>query len=330
MKSGILLFVGKKAVGGIITIFLVMSVLFLLVHSVPGGDPVTRMFPFSGGETKELLRERWGLNEPLYVQYFIYIKSVFTLNFELFDVQDKDVMEILLTLFPYTLMLFGTATVLSYLIGTFLGIRILSKESNSLKTAVTGIATFFYAVPAFVLAIFVKNWLVFRFQIFPPGTTSVRFVVFYELAEAAENIESLPSMIPEMMPALIVLVLVGLARPLLLLGDHMSLLVNEPFVLTARAKGLSETAVLSRHVARCALLPLLNDASVNLAYIVSGGIIIEYIFNWPGIGTVLFGALKLMYYPIIFGSIFLLAIILIIFMVIADILNAYLDPRVRQ
>jgi len=122
--------------------------------------------------------------------------------------------------------------------------------------------------------------------------------------------------------------LVGLARPLLLLRDHMTLLLDEHFVLTARAKGIPENTVLSKHVARNALLPFLSDASINLALIMSGGILIEYIFSWPGIGTVLFSALKLLYYPTISAAIFLLTLILLFSMILVDIIYAYLDPRV--
>lgn len=108
----------------------------------------------------------------------------------------------------------------------------------------------------------------------------------------------------------------------------MTLMLDEPFVLTARAKGLTEGAVLSEHVARCALLPLMSDASINIALIFSGGILIEYIFSWPGIGTQLFNALRLLYYPTIAAAIFLLTLLLLISMVIVDVINVYLDPRV--
>ena len=108
----------------------------------------------------------------------------------------------------------------------------------------------------------------------------------------------------------------------------MTLLLDEPYVVTARAKGLKESTVLSEHVARCALLPLMSDASINLALIFSGGILIEYIFSWPGIGTQLFSALRSLYYPTIASAIFLLTVLLLISMIIVDMLYAYLDPRV--
>lgn len=329
-KSKFLLFAARKIGGGLITIFLVMSILFFLLHLLPGGDMVTRTAPFASTEVKNELRERWGLNEPLHIQYIYYLKHVFTLDYKLVGNQEQDALDILLVLFPFTFMLFGTATILSYVFGTFLGIRLLSGGNEWLKTAISGISIFLHGIPAFVLAIFLKNWLVFRYNIFPPATMTVTFQFVDIIRDKIAAIESMTAFIPEMILPLIVLVLVGLARPLLLLRDHMALLVNEPFVLTARAKGLSESAVLSKHVARSALLPLLNDASINMAYIVSGGILIEYIFNWPGIGSVLFGALKIMNYPIISAGIFLLTLILIFFTFLADILNAYLDPRVSS
>ena len=180
-----------------------------------------------------------------------------------------------------------------------------------------------YSIPAFVLAVSLKNWLVFRYEIFTPVG-----VFNEEAATITEHFANMEMLLPAMALPLITLVLVGLARPLLLLKDHMSLLLDEPFVLTARAKGLKENKVLSHHVARSALLPLMSDASINLVLIFSGGILIEYIFNWPGIGTMLFSALRVLDYLTISAAIFLLTVLLLASMVIVDFLNAYLDPRV--
>lgn len=326
-KSRIPVFLAKKGVDVVITIFLVMSILFLLMHSVPGGDIVTRTCPFCSEEVKTQLRELWGLDKPLYEQYFIYMKKVFTLDYRLTPNQQITSLDELFYYLPYTLLLFGTATILSYVIGVFLGIRLLSRGGNRLRTVVSGTSIVFYAIPAFLFAIYFKNWFTFKYEIFPPvnirleGPTAAGITF-------SEHLGNIRVLLPSMALPLIILVIVGLARPLLLLKDHMTLLLDEPFVLTAKAKGLSEPTILSRHVARGALLPLMSDASINLAYIVSGGILIEYIFSWPGIGTQLFGALRIMYYPMISAAIFLLTVILLCSMTVVDVLNAYLDPRV--
>jgi peptide/nickel transport system permease protein len=300
-----------------------MSILFILLHSVAGGDMVTRLHPFASAEEKAELRTLWGLDKPLFDQYLIFMKKVFTLDYRLTQDEQTTSMDTLLFYFPYTVLLFGTATITSYFIGIFLGVRLLKWKNTHLKAAVSGISIILYSVPAFVLAISFKNLLVFRYQIFPPINIFNRGAS--TLVEHFENIEML---LPAMVLPLTILVLVGLARPLLLLRDHMTFLLDEPFVLTARAKGLAENTVLSEHVARCAILPLMSDCSINLALIFSGGILIEYIFSWPGIGTQLFNALRMLYYPTIAAAIFLLTLLLLISMLIVDVLNVYLDPRV--
>ena len=322
-KKKVFIFFAEKAVGSLITIFLVMSILFVLLHSVAGGDMVTRMHPFASAEQKAQLRELWGLDKPLIEQYGIYIKKVFTLDYRLTEDQQETSMDTLLFFLPYTILLFGTATITSYLIGVVLGIRILSRGSEWLRTVVSGASMVMYSIPAFVLALSFKNWFVFKYMIFPPVS------VFNEGASTiSEHLANIHMLLPAMVLPLIVLIMVGLARPLLLLKDHMALLLDEPFVLTARAKGLDENTILSEHVAPNALLPLMSDASINLALIFSGGILIEYIFSWPGIGTQLFAALRNLYYPTISASIFLLTVLLLISMILVDLLNAYLDPRV--
>ena len=329
-KYRIPIFLGKKIAGALITIFLVMSILFLLLHSVPGGDIATRMDPFGSAREKALIRQQWGLYQPLYEQYVIYMKKVFTVDYAVFRDQETDAMDILLMFLPYTLLLFGSATILSYVIGTYLGMRLLSKKGRW-ETFVSGTSIILYAVPAFVLAVYTRTWFVFKYHIFPPVDIMLAppaTLIVYLDNPSLEQLGDMNVVIIGMILPLIVLVMVGLARPLFLMKDQMSVIADEPFVVTARAKGLTEDRIFSRHVARCALLPLLSDASINLALIFSGGILIEYIFNWPGIGQIFFKALKAMHYPTISASIFLLTVMLLISMFIMDMLYAYLDPRV--
>lgn len=321
-KRRIVVFAVKEFAGVIITIFLVMTVLFFLFHSLPGGDPVTRMYPFAASEFKEQLREAWGLNKPLFSQYLIFMERIFTLDFSLLRDGQGDSLRALMYFLPYTLMLFGTATIISYTIGTFLGIRLLYQR-NIGKKFITAAAIILYTFPAFLLAVYFRTWFVFKYQIFPPVSLHLRD--YTELLQFS----TVETLLPTMVLPLIVLVMVGLARPLLLMRDHMSLVAEEPFVMTARAKGLPESTIRSRHVARNAMLPLLNDASINVALMVSGGILIEYVFGWPGIGLVLFRALYFLDTLTISAAIFLLTVMLLISMIIVDILNAYLDPRVR-
>ena len=305
----------------VITIFLVMSVLFILLHSIPGGDPVTRMFPFAPGEIKEQIREEWGLNKPFFEQYVIYMKKVFTLDYTLLDDPETNALKWLMYFLPYTLLLFGTATIISYATGTVLGMRLISEKGG--KNLIIGLAVILYAVPGFLLAVYFRTWFVFKYNIFPP----VELTLGDDVTVLLQS-DTITSMLPAMVLPLLILVLVGLARPLFLMRDQMTLVAEEPFVLTARAKGLPEKRVHSRHIARNALLPLLNDASINLAIMFGGGILIEYIFTWPGIGMVLLAAIVSLNYFTISACIFLLTVVLLLSMIMVDVLNAYLDPRV--
>ena len=323
MKRKITIFFIRKVLGAVITLFLVMSLLFFLLHSVAGGDMVTRMLPFGSAEEKAQLRSLWGLDKPLSEQYLIFMKKVFTLNYRLTPDQQNTSLDELLFFLPYTVLLFGTATITSYVIGIFLGIKLLQWKNKAAQGAILGILILLYSIPAFAIALTFKNWLVFRYQIFPPVN-----LFNHGASTLLEHLINIQRLLPAMVLPLSILVLVGLARPFLLLRDHMSYMLDEPYILTARAKGLTEDAVLSEHVARCAMLPLMSDASINLALIFSGGILIEYIFSWPGLGTQLFNALRVLYYPTIAAAIFLLTMLLLFSMILVDIINVYLDPRV--
>jgi len=323
MKRKITLFFIKKILGAVITLFLVMSLLFILLHSVAGGDMVTRMLPFGTAEEKAQLRSLWGLDKPLIEQYGIFMRKVFTLDYRLTGDQPTTSLDELLFFLPYTVILFGTATITSYCIGIFLSMKLLQWKNRLIKGSIVTIFIILYSIPAFAIALTFKNWLVFKYQIFPPVN-----LFNHSASTVLEHLINLKELLPAMVLPLIILMLIGLVRPLLLLRDHMSFMMNEPYILTARAKGLTEHAVLSEHVARCALLPLMSDASINLALIFSGGILIEYIFSWPGLGTQLFNALRILYYPTIAAGIFLLTVLLLFSMVLVDMINVYLDPRV--
>lgn len=323
-SSRIVAFAGKRIVGSLFTIYLIMTILFIIYNSVPGGDVVTRMYGLAPKEVQDEIRELWGLNEPLSEQYIIFIRNVFTLNYRMYGDQENTALDLLLPLLPYTLLLFGLSTILSYVIGTFVGIFVISRRKWYLEKMVVGFSIVLYTIPVFVLAIVCRTWLVFRYQIFPPVNIDVAFGATGLVKDLGEITVAVPAMILPLM----ILVSVGLARPLLLIREQIATLAGEPFVTTARAKGLTEYKVLSKHVARCALLPLLNDAAVNMALILSGGIVIEYIFSWPGIGSALFYALKYMYSPTITCAVFLLTVALLVAVFAADIITAYLDPRV--
>ncbi|MBU7037052.1 MAG: ABC transporter permease [Theionarchaea archaeon] len=327
--SRLLVFAGKKAAGSLITIFLIMTIVFILMNSVPGGDPVLRRYGLASKEVQDQIREAWGLTRPLYERYILYMKNVFTFNYTLYEDQEYTAVDLLLPLLPYTLLLFGTSTILTYVLGTVVGIRVLARKNKSVENVIAGISIALYALPVFVLAIIFKTWLVFRYEVLPPVSIAVSFMDGHVRSLGdMDFIGNMGTLLPSMVLPLAILVMVGLARPLLLIREQMATLADEPFVTTARAKGLSENDVYSKHIARCALLPLLNDAAVNLALIVSGGIIIEYVFSWPGIGLALFEALKYLDSPVVSCSIFLLTLTLLSLLLVADVVCAYLDPRV--
>ena len=327
-RENLLKFMGKKIIGVFITVFFVMSILFFLLHAVPGGDIATRMAPFAGAEAKAQIREVWGLDEPLYIQYAVFMKKVFTLDYRPTGTEEIDAMDLILTFLPYTILLFGTATILSYLIGTFIGMRMLS-ETHSGGKIIALISMILYAIPAFVLAVYFKSWFIFKYHLFSPLNIRIgNFGGFNPYENLLTDLQNTGVLLEYMILPTILLIMVGVARPLFLLKDQMTVISKEPFILTAKAKGLTEGRIRSHHLARSALLPLLNDASINIALIISGGILIEYIFNWPGIGTILLHALKALHYPTITASIFLLTLIILISMIITDLFNAYLDPRV--
>jgi peptide/nickel transport system permease protein len=295
---------------------------FLFVNLAPG-DPVTAMInPFTraelGDEWLEMRRDQLGLNDPLPVRYGLWLKEVVQGNLGYSINNGRSVTEQVLDRIGATFLLMGTALVLAILIGIPLGILSAVKQYSLLDYTTTILGFLTISTPSFFLGLGLMYLLAVRERWLP--TSGMR-----TLGEP----ESLRDLLLHMvMP---VLVLTFSQLPLIMRFARSTMLetLRQEYVTTARAKGLAEYAVLARHALRNALIPLITVVGMSLPELISGAVITETIFQWPGMGMLAMRAVGARDYPLILGTIMFTATAVLVCNLLADVLYAVADPRIR-
>jgi len=302
--------------------FGIIIINFAILHFAPG-DPINRLAgEFASAEYVNMIRERFGLNKPLYEQLAIYIYNVLRGDLGYSYYYRQPVVNIIASTLPNTLILMGPSVIMASLLGLFLGVISSRKPYSMTDNTVTVFALVGYSLPIFWLGQVLL--LVFSLGLgwFPSaGMTSVR-VEHTGFAYVMDLMSHL------FLPSL-VLVLWQLALLARLTRASMLEVFREDFIVTARAKGLSERTVVYRHVLRNALLSVVTVIGVNVQYVFAGAVLTETVFSWPGIGRLFFGAIYARDYPLLMGVFIVVSLAVIVSNLIVDLLYGYLDPRIR-
>lgn len=284
------------------------SLVFLLLHLVPG-DPVEAML----GETArpadlQAMRASLGLDAPLWRQYLDYLGGLLRLDLGNSLREQRPVAAILAERFPATLLLAAASMSLAVMLAVPLGVLAAQHQHRPLDSLTMGLAMLGAAVPNFwlgpLLIMVFSLWL---------GWTPV------------SGMEQPASLI---LPA--VTLGTGLAAVLARMVRNAVLeVLGEDYVRTARAKGLSECAVLCRHALRTAWLPVLTLLGLQLGALLGGAVITETLFAWPGIGSLLVEAIQARDFPVVQGAVLLIAALYVLVNMLTDLAYVLVDPRVR-
>jgi peptide/nickel transport system permease protein len=325
-------FLVQRGIQAVITVFVVTSLVFVLFEAMPG-DPLTkfRLDPRITPDIIQRLEERFGLNQPLYIRYFLFIRNMFTFNFGRSYQFNRDIGLILQEVVPRTLFLFGLATILTYILGAMIGSLIAWKRGGISEGATVVGSLFFYNMPSFWIGLIFIWVFAFQFNWFPLGGFSRPEDTCAFFPFACDN----PALLFIMdwgwhaaLP-LAVLVLISAAGVILLMRTSLLEVMGEDYILTAKAKGLPERVVRKKHANRNAYLPIVTSFTIAFAFAIGGAIILEQIFTYQGVGYMYLQALFNQDHFLAGATLFIIALLVIAGNVIADIMYAILDPRVR-
>ncbi len=222
-----------------------------------------------------------------------------------------------------TLLLFGSAVVISYALGILIGAVLAWRRGSKVELSAIIVSLFFYSMPVFWFGLILLWAFAFTLNWFP-----LRGFADLDAVQAG-GLTYVGNVLWHMALPLLNLVILSLAGHVLLMRSSMLEVMGEDYITTARAKGLSERRIMYRHAARNALLPVVTAFALAISGVISGGVLTETIFSWPGMGAFLVQSTLNQDFPSVQGAFYLLAVLTIVANLVADVLYAYLDPRVR-
>jgi peptide/nickel transport system permease protein len=308
----------------VVTLFLVLSMMWALFRLVPG-DPLV-IFLGQGElapEQLNQLRAAWGLDQPLWVQYFHYLRNFVTADLGTSFFFRRPVLEVLVEPLLNTLILMLPAVLIAIGAGIAFGSRLGWRRGSRSEAVWNLVILVPRAIPVFWLAIILL--VVFSYQLgwFPIGGMKTMAFIPHTWWEALPGYD----LLRHLALPLLVAVLTFISDPLLIMRTSMIDVADEDFVTFARARGLPEKKV-RRLAQRNALMPVITYSAIMVGFAFGGQLLLEVVFSWPGMGRLMVNAVYHRDYPVAQAAFFLMAAVVIILNFVVDMLYLYLDPRV--
>lgn len=297
------------------------SLLIFCLYALTPGDFITGNIKLTA-ERKAELREIYGLNKPVLERYGTWMNNAFHGDFGYSLAQQKPVLQLFGDYIWNSFLLAAVSTFLTWLIAVIIGVISAYKQYSWFDTLVMIAIFAAMSLPSFFIGLFLIKILAVDLKWLPPGgmmTTGSNATGFAYFKEVVHHM-TLP---------VVVMTLLGLGSLTRYFRSNMIDVLKQDYIRTARAKGLKERKVLFTHALRNALLPAITLVGFELPALFGGSIIIEQIFNWPGIGQLYMKSFGLRDYPLLMGFTMFLAILTVIGTLLSDILYRVADPRVR-
>ena len=309
---------------GLALVLAVVVLNFVLVHAAPG-DPVETIAGASGGMDEKLqaeLRAKYGLDQPLPVQLGIYLGKVVRGDLGYSYFFNLPVSDLILERVPATLLLVLTSVLTAFLIGTTLGVLSSRKPNGWLSQLINVLSLVGFAAPVFWMGMLLIILLASIFPVFP--------------VSGLRGIESSGQGWADVVDVLHHLVLPALTLGLVYLAQYSRLsraamldVLGADYIRTARAKGLPERLVLYKHALRNAVLPVVTILGLQFGNVLAGAIVVETVFNWPGLGRLAFESVLRRDYPTILGVLLFSSIVVIVMNQVTDLCYRLIDPRIK-
>lgn len=308
---------------------------YMLMLSAPGGPLAAfGQNPRMTREQREAIAKAWGLDKSPIEQYFSWFFSMLQGNWGFSFLKGRPVLTVIMERVPATLLLMVIAYAIQLVIALPLGIYSAVKNNKLSDKIFTILSYIGLSMPTFWLGLVLLFTFGANLGWFPTrGITGTREPTF--LSESywkwwgATPGDALWSLITHLVLPVVTLVVVGIASDSRFMRSSMLETINQDYIRTAKAKGLSGSAIVRRHALRPALLPVVTNITLTLPGLIGGAIVTESIFSWPGMGTLFIDAVTEADYPVMIGIVFMLAALIVIFNIIGDVLYAVVDPRIR-
>ena len=309
----------------LITLFAVATILFVIFRMLPGEPTLQVISPAMDEAVQNRMKAAFGLDQPVWKQYLIYMQNLVTLEWGRSFVSAQRVTEILSYRFWNTLLLMAAGMCLTLVFGIGLGIVMAWRRNGPLDVGGTVVGLIFQAAPPFVTGLLLLIVLSYRLGMFPTGG-------MYPAGQRPDGLFDLLTMPAFWERIVLPTITVGayyIATPMLIMRDSMLEVLGSDFIELAKAKGLPPSVVMFRHAARNALLGVVTIAGIMVGFAVGGQVVVESLFSWPGMGQLMVESAASHDYPVAQGTFLMLAVLVIGLNFFTDVAYSWLDPRIK-
>ena len=317
--------IGRRIAWGLGLLVAVLVLNFTLIHIAPG-DPADVIAGEMGGATQESLaqiRAAYGLDRPFLEQLGVYVARVAQGDLGYSFYFNRPVTELILDRLWPTILLVVTSLLFAVFLGTFLGVYAAKRPSGIVSHLVTVLALVGYALPVFwtgiMLLILFASWI----PLFPVSG-------MYDISGPREGLTYVLDVLHHLVLPVVTLSTIYLAIYSRLARASMLDVLGADYIRTARAKGLRQGKVIYKHALRNAVLPVVTYAGLQFSHLLSGAVLVETVFSWPGLGTLAFDSLLRRDSPTLLGILFFSALIVIVVNLLTDLSYRLIDPRIRS
>lgn len=351
---GLRAYIAKRIAYSFVLLMFVITLNFIIFFMMPG-DPASMWINPTGRLTqeeiekqKELIKQRWGLGEPQHIIFLRTTISLLTFNFGKSIVYGRPIVEMMLEKIPFTLFILGTSTIISIVIGVLLGVLSAYKRGGKLDSGLVTSSLILYSLPTFwmgLVLIFIftstLHWLPHAGTVpfewaqrrpvpytIQTDTSSTALGIQFALNPTGA-LQFVGGYLRHAVLPILTLTLFSYGGYLLLTRATMLEVLTEDYIVTARAKGVSERTVLLRHALKNASLPLITSAALSFGFILSGAIITETVYGYEGLGHWIWSGILARDYPVVLPIFYVIAICVIAANFIADLLYGIIDPRIK-
>ncbi len=312
----------RRVLQAIPLLLMISIVIFTLIHLIPGGAQAVFLNPKLSGAARAAIAHNLGLDQPVYVQYFTWLKGAVTGNFGNSFVDGQPVISDVGARVGPTIELFGAALLFALILAIPLGVTSAARQYSIVDYTITFFSYFGISMPVFFFAIILQKIFGVKLGWLP---------VFGMSSDAtfATPFDYLLDDLLHLILPMIVLSLLFMAQWSRYMRSSMLDVKRQDYMRTAQSKGLGPVAVLARHGLRNALIPVLTVVALDFGAIAGGAAVTETIFAWPGLGSFFIQSLQGRDYPILMAMLLMSAVVVVFFNLVADVLYGVLDPRIR-
>lgn len=295
---------------------------FVLIQLAPGDVSIMLAGEGADPEYMQSVREAYGLDRPLHEQLFIYLGQVLQGDLGLSFRTREPVIDIIAERIPATLLLAGTSLLFAAAVGVIIGTFIARRPGSAIDTAVTTLSISLFSIPVFWFGLMLILLFAVTLKWFPSSG-------MMSISGPREGFGHVLDVAKHMVLPVIALSAVWLGQYVRLARASVSETLSEPYVTTARAIGFPERRIMTRFALRNAMLPIVTVLGLELGMLLSGAVLTETVFSWPGLGRLIYEAILSRDTPVIMGAFIIMSFTVMLSALLTDLVYAALDPRVR-